>query len=76
MRALWSLHEAKPTEPTQLPAQPHVTIQVVLDGGWHQRHPNKDAEIADQALMLRDLIGDQFFFATFAMATDTATSLP
>jgi hypothetical protein len=30
---------------------------VLLDGDWHQRRPNNDAEIIDQALSVREMTG-------------------
>jgi PIN domain len=44
-RGLIGLHRASPTEPAALPEQPHVTIEVLLDGDWHQRRPNNDAVV-------------------------------
>lgn len=52
---MWDLHYQRPTEPVVLPAQPDVTIEVLLDGDWHQRRPNNDAEIIDQALSVREI---------------------
>jgi hypothetical protein len=43
---------------------PGVTIEVLLDEGWHHRHPNNDAEIIEQALRLRGVTGDPFFLAS------------
>jgi predicted ribonuclease YlaK len=56
-RALRDLHHDKPTEPAPLPGPPGVTIEVLLDGDWHQRRPNNDAEIIDQALSVQDMTG-------------------
>ena len=36
---------------------------MLLDGNWHQRLPNNDAEIVDQALMFRDLTGKNVLLA-------------
>ena len=47
----------KPTEPTALPGQPDVTVEVMLEGDWHLRRPNNDAEIIDQAVIVRELTG-------------------
>lgn len=55
LAALWDLHRPKPTEPTPLPSQQDVTIEVLLDGDWHQRRPNNDGEIIDQAVMISEL---------------------
>ncbi len=55
LATLWDLHRPKPTEPTPLPGQPGVSIEVLLDGDWHQRRPNNDGEIIDQALMISEL---------------------
>jgi hypothetical protein len=63
-RALRDLHHARPTEPAALPAQPGVTIEVLLDGDWHQRRPNNDAEIIDQALSVREMTGRPTLLAT------------
>lgn len=64
-RALWDLDHQRPTEPAVLPAQPDVTIEVLLDGDWHQRRPNNDAEIIDQALCVREMTGKPTLLATF-----------
>jgi PIN domain len=56
-RELWQLHGARPTDPASLPGQADVTIEVLLDGDWHQRRPNNDAEIIDQALQVYELAG-------------------
>jgi PIN domain len=63
-RELLNVHKAKPTEPAQLPAYPDVTIEVLLDGDWHQRHPNNDVEIVDQALIVQELTGQPALLAT------------
>jgi hypothetical protein len=63
-RSLWELHQTKPTEQVALPDQPDVAIEVLLDGDWHQRRPNNDAEIIDQALMLGDLINKPVLLAS------------
>jgi hypothetical protein len=34
-----------------------VTIEVLLDGDWHQRRPNNDGEIIDQAVAIGELTG-------------------
>lgn len=54
---LWNLHRSLPTEPAPLPQHSDVTIEVVLDDGWHQRMPNNDGEIIDQAVALCELAG-------------------
>jgi PIN domain len=56
-RELIGLHRWKPTEPAQLPGKPDITIEVMLDDEWHQRRPDPDAEIIDQALQLHQLTG-------------------
>lgn len=55
LTTLWDLHRPSPTEPTPLPDQPDVTIEVLLDGDWHQRRPNNDGEIIDQVVMVSEL---------------------
>jgi hypothetical protein len=40
-----------------------VTIEVLLDGGWHQRMPNNDGEIIDQAVGMKELSGQQVILA-------------
>ena len=40
-----------------------VTIEVLLDGGWHRRMPNTDGEIIDQALSLQELTGQPVILA-------------
>ncbi len=63
-RALLDLHQTRPTEPAPMPAHPDVTIEVLLDGEWHVRRPNNDAEIIDQALRLGELTGKGVLLAT------------
>jgi hypothetical protein len=36
----------------------------VLDGDWHERRPNNDAEIIDQALAFHELTGKPVLLAT------------
>jgi PIN domain-containing protein len=62
-RSLLDIHKTRPTEPAGLPGQSRITIEVLLDGDRHQRHPNNDAEIIEQALMLRDLTGKNVLLA-------------
>jgi PIN domain len=64
LTTLWDLHRAKPSEPAALPQSPDITIEVLLDGGWHQRMPNNDGEIIDQAAGLRDLTGRPVILAS------------
>jgi hypothetical protein len=63
LTALWDLHRAAPAEPAVLPGRADVTIEVLLDGGWHRRMPNHDGEIIDQALSLRELTGQPVILA-------------
>jgi hypothetical protein len=63
-KALWALHGTNPTAPAPLPDQQAVTVEVMLDGDWHQRRPNNDAEIIDQALIVRELTGRDVLLAT------------
>lgn len=63
-KALWEVHGQKPTEPTALPGQPDVTVEVMLEGDWHLRRPNNDAEIIDQAVIVRELTGRDVLLAT------------
>jgi hypothetical protein len=63
-RSLRNLHGFKPTEPAALTAYPDVTIEVLLDGDWHQRRPNNDGEIIDQALQLSELTGQPVLLAS------------
>ena len=58
LAALWDLHRPKPAEPASLPDQPDVTIEVLLDDDWHQRRPNNDGEIIDQAIMVGELTAE------------------
>lgn len=60
---LWKLHRVSPSEPAALPSRPDVTIEVFLDGAWHQRRPNNDGEIIDQAVAVGDLTGQQVILA-------------
>ncbi len=57
LRQLWELHRARPDEPAALPAAPDVTIEVLLEGDWHQRRPNNDGEIIDQTVITSELTG-------------------
>jgi rRNA-processing protein FCF1 len=78
-RKLIELHKGTPTMPAPLPARPGVTIEVLLDEGWHQRLPNNDAEIIEQALRLRGVTGDPVFLASCdvtQMYLTGAVSLP
>lgn len=63
VRGLWELHMLKPTEPAPLPGSPDITIEVLLDDGWHERQPNNDAEIIDQALNVQELTGQPVILA-------------
>ena len=63
LTALWDLHRPAPVEPAALPGRANITIEVLLDGGWHRRMPNNDGEIIDQALSLRELTGQQVILA-------------
>jgi hypothetical protein len=56
-KELWELDGARPTDPAPLPGQADVTIEVLLDSDWHQRRPNNNAEIIDQALQVHELTG-------------------
>jgi hypothetical protein len=58
-RTFLDLHRVHPTEPAALPGHPDVTIEVLMDGGWHERRPNNDAEIIDQSVALHELTGRQ-----------------
>ncbi len=57
LKTLWELHRPHPTEPAPLPDRPSVSAEVLLDGGWHQRRPNNDGEIIDQAVAVNELTG-------------------
>jgi predicted ribonuclease YlaK len=63
LTALWDLHRTAPAEPAALLGHVDVTIEVLLDGGWHRRMPNNDGEIIDQALSLRELTGQPVILA-------------
>jgi predicted ribonuclease YlaK len=63
-RTLRDFHGFKPTEPAALTGQTDVTIEVMLDGDWHQRRPNNDAEIIDQALEIGELTGQPVLLAS------------
>ena len=69
---LIDLHKDSPTEPAALPGQPDVTIEVLLDGDWHQRRPNNDAEIIDQTLFVRDMTGRPTLLASCDTGSFTA----
>jgi PIN domain len=63
LTTLWSLHRTSPSKRASLPQASDVTIEVMLDGGWHQRMPNNDGEIIDQAVSLRELSGQPVILA-------------
>jgi hypothetical protein len=46
-----------PGHPAELPQRPGVTIEVLIDDDWHRRRPIGDAEIIDQALLVKTLTG-------------------
>jgi hypothetical protein len=48
-----------PGHPAALPMRPTVSIEVLVDDEWHARRPNNDGEIIDQALLVRDLTGQE-----------------
>lgn len=64
IRMLAELHGSTPTQAVPLPRHPETTIEVVLDSDSRQRHPSNDAEIVYQALLIRDLLGEQTMMAT------------
>ena len=57
LRTLWELHRPRSAEPAPLPDRPNISAEVLLDGGWHQRQPNNDGEIIDQAVAVHELTG-------------------
>lgn len=63
LSALWDLHSAAPGRPAPLSASQDVTIEVLLDDGWHQRMPSNDTEIIDQAVRMRELTGQAVILA-------------
>jgi hypothetical protein len=46
-----------PGHPAHLPTRTNVTIEVLIDDDWHQRRPNNDGEIIDQALLVKAVTG-------------------
>ncbi|MFI0350374.1 PIN domain-containing protein [Actinomadura sp. 9N407] len=64
LKALWQLHGNEPTSPAALPQSADVTIEVLLDNGWHRRQPNNDAEIIDQAIQVNVLLGKPTLLAS------------
>lgn len=62
-RSLLELHKDKPTQPAWLPTPVNATVEVFLDGDWHHRRPNNDAEIIDQALAFGELVGVKILLA-------------
>jgi hypothetical protein len=64
LRAMWALHGTMPTVPAALPQAADVTVEVYLDGDWHERRDNNDGEIIDQALALQELTGQRVILAT------------
>jgi hypothetical protein len=58
------LYGTKPAEPSPLPGQADVTIEVLLDGDWHQRRSSNDAEIIDRALLVREVTGKATLLAS------------
>jgi hypothetical protein len=63
-RELRQLCGARPADPAPLPGQADVTIEVLLDGDWHQPRPSNDAEIIDQALQVHELTGKAALLAS------------
>jgi len=63
LTALWYLHRVAPAQPARLPSSADVTIEVLLDGGWHHRMPNNDGEIIDQAVGIKELTGQAVVLA-------------
>lgn len=55
---------AAPTTPATLPQATNVTIEVYLDGDWHNRRDNNDGEIIDQALAIQELTGQLVVLTT------------
>jgi hypothetical protein len=49
--------DVPPGQPAHLPKCTTVTIEILLDSDWHQRRPNHDGEIIDQALLVQDMTG-------------------
>lgn len=41
-----------------------MTIEVYLDGDWHNRRDNNDGEIIDQALAIQELTGQLVVLTT------------
>jgi hypothetical protein len=41
-----------------------VTVEVLLDDGWHQRMSNNDGEIIDQAVFVRELTEEGTIFVS------------
>ena len=57
------------TAPSRLPrprclTRPMSRWRVLLDGDWHQRRPNDDAEIIDQAMQVHELTGTATLLAS------------
>jgi hypothetical protein len=57
LRALWELHGPSPLTAVQLRGRSAVTVEVLLDDSWHERHSNTDAEIIDRAVYTGELTG-------------------
>lgn len=64
LRTLWGLHASAPTLPMRLTEQADVTVEVLLDDGWHRRIPNNDGEIIDQAAFVREVAGAATLFVS------------
>jgi PIN domain-containing protein len=57
-RFLWSLHSGtRPTEPSRLPDNQAITLEVAVDRSWRERSSDNDAEIIEQALQVYRLTG-------------------
>lgn len=52
LRDLGAAHAGQP-----IPIRDKITVEVLLDDDWHQRRPNHDGEIIDQAKLLKAATG-------------------
>ncbi len=72
IKCLRDLHAGvQPGLPASIPKRNNVTIEVLLDSDWHQRRPNNDGEIIDQALHIQEMTGQEVWLACVDAALES-----
>lgn len=56
--------DCSPGTPVNIPKRKNVTFEIFLDDDWHRRMPNNDSEIIDQALLVKELTGQDVGLVT------------